>query len=66
MVEELDGQYTAVKRSHGGFSTELQNLYCLGKQLASKQKGVLLACLPISKSAYDRTKSENIYTAYFR
>ena len=25
------------ERSHGGFSVELQNLYCLGKQLTSKQ-----------------------------
>ena len=37
MVEELGGQYTAAGRSHGGFSIELLILYCLGKQLTSKQ-----------------------------
>jgi len=37
MGEGLGGQYTAAGRSHGGISTELQNLYCLGKQLTSKQ-----------------------------
>ena len=77
MVEELGGQYTAAGRSHGEFSIELLILYCLGKQLtskqasrrdfeankqaskqakgfqigqSSKQRGVLLACLLISKS----------------
>jgi len=62
MVEELGGQYTAARRSYGGFSIELLILYCLGKQLtskqakgfqigqSSKQRGVLLACLLISKS----------------
>jgi len=65
MVEELGGQYTAAGRSHGRFSIELLILDCLGKQLtskqasrrdfeankqASKQRGVLLACLLISKS----------------
>jgi len=37
MVEELGGQYTAARRSYGGFSIELLILYCLGKQLTSKQ-----------------------------
>ncbi|OCK99359.1 uncharacterized protein K441DRAFT_213123 [Cenococcum geophilum 1.58] len=37
MVEELSGQYTAAGRSHSGFSIQLQILYCLGKQLTSKQ-----------------------------
>jgi hypothetical protein len=37
MVEELGVQYTAAGRSHGGFSIELLILYCLGKQLTSKQ-----------------------------
>jgi len=37
MVEELSGQCTITRRSHGGFSVELQILYCLGKQLTSKQ-----------------------------
>ena len=37
MVEELGGQYTAAGRSHGEFSIELLILYCLGKQLTSKQ-----------------------------
>jgi len=62
MVEELGGQYTAARRSYGGFSIELLILYCLGKQVtskqakgfqigqSSKQRGVLLACLLISKS----------------
>ena len=64
MVEQLGGQYTAARRSHGGYSIGLQNLYCLGKQLTSKQaskqrasksgnqasRGVLclLACLSAS------------------
>jgi hypothetical protein len=55
-VEELGGQYIAIRRSHGGFSIELLILYYLGKQLiskqASKQRGVLLACLLISKSGW--------------
>src|SRR6266568_173081 len=37
MVEELGGQYTAAGLSHDGFSIELLILYCLGKQLTSKQ-----------------------------
>jgi hypothetical protein len=37
MVEELGGQYTTARRSYGGFSIELLILYCLGKQLTSKQ-----------------------------
>jgi len=37
MVEEFSGQYTAAGRSHSGFSIQLQILYCLGKQLTSKQ-----------------------------
>ena len=37
MVEELSGQYTAARRSHSGFSIQLQILYCLGKQLTSRQ-----------------------------
>ena len=36
-MEELGGQYTAARRSYGGFSIELLILYCLGKQLTSKQ-----------------------------
>jgi len=36
-VEELSGQCTITRRSHGGFSIELQILYYLGKQLTSKQ-----------------------------
>jgi hypothetical protein len=64
MVEQLGGQYTAARRSYGGYSIELQNIYCLGKQLTSKQaskqrasksgnrasRGVfcLLACLSAS------------------
>jgi hypothetical protein len=36
-VEELSGQYTAARRSYGGFPIELLILYCLGKQLTSKQ-----------------------------
>jgi hypothetical protein len=66
IVKELSGQYTTARRSYGGFSIELLILYCLGKQLtskqaskqakgfqigqSSKQRGVLLACLLISKS----------------
>jgi len=61
MVEKLRGQYTAVGRSHGGFSIELIILYCLGKQLTSKQasRGVfcLLACLLASL--------EQIYAAQY-
>jgi len=57
MVEKLCGQYTAVGRSYDGFSIQLLILYCLGKQLtskqakgfqigqSSKQRGVLLTCL---------------------
>src|SRR6266702_6993423 len=37
MVEMLYRQDIAVGRSHGGFSIELLILYCLGKQLTSKQ-----------------------------
>src|SRR6266550_2197534 len=71
MVEELGGQYTAARRSYGGFSIELLILYCLGKQLtskqakgfqigqSSKQRGVLLACLLISKSGPINLTSED-------
>ena len=49
MVEELGGQCTATGRNHGGFSIGfIQILDCLDKQLASKQRGVLLACLSAS------------------
>ena len=37
MVEEFSGQYTAAGRSHSGFFIQLEILYCLGKQLISKQ-----------------------------
>src|SRR6266702_4792316 len=37
MVEMLYRQDIAVRRSHSGFSIELLILYCLGKQLISKQ-----------------------------
>jgi len=42
-VEELGGQYTAARRSHGRFSIELLILDYLSKQLISKQasKGLL-------------------------
>jgi hypothetical protein len=37
MVEKLSRQYTAARRSYGGFPIELLILYRLGKQLTSKQ-----------------------------
>src|SRR6266702_1180879 len=37
MVEILRGQDIAVRRNYSGFSIELLILYCLGKQLTSKQ-----------------------------
>jgi len=45
MVEELSGQYSAAGRSHSGFSMQNQILYCLGKQLTSKQVEGCFACL---------------------